>query len=651
MKSTHTGQPNEMLDHFDYLDGNIRDYQGRALIHIACISGDYESVTYLIGTEADLNARDRSGNQPLKYAIMGGHVEIAQILKKNGATLSRKCNLDLEYEMCRCAAEGNLSKVKCLVLCGVSINSIEYEGRSALHLAAANGDIEMVNYLLSVGAVVTIKDRMGREAIDDAAGGGNTQVLEAIIRTMINPSNPVKSRLSDTCLEATDFTIFASTSDMGFFEESGCQNTRSPPGFDEDLIELVKSNKRRAENNDGCYEKYTTTPQYFFAKASRVDSSIRNQDPGEIEGALDRYLATTVQDCPKRNPGKFRKPLHKILPKPHPSELVASCNGRLERLAPSRVEAGHSQSAQHIVLQPTMLPHNPLSQAKSASSSAGSSPHAAPLHLRSCHSTDADAAWGASVKSIRLSAHAAARVTVLLMDIKGFTAACAAMSAGEVGEWVADFYAAVDAAAAAHGVVKAEVRGDCCICVAGLDGQIPLRGAEADSCAGARGFSGGAVADRAEDQVSRVLAFAADVHSSMPATSVRMGVATGGVAMLVGNGGAHGQGFVSVQGEAVALAARMEALAAPGAVLVHRSAACLWAAEGRGARGMPPVGVVACGELGPVEAAAFDCCRRAFLPAVLPGLQLCPRPELAAAWQAMALVGAESTAGHDADYS
>jgi hypothetical protein len=38
-----------------------------------------------------------------------------------------------------------------------------------------------------------------------------------------------------------------------------------------------------------------------------------------------------------------------------------------------------------------------------------------------------------------------------------------------------DFYVRVDVAAAAHGVSKVEVRGDCCICVAGAAGRVPCR--------------------------------------------------------------------------------------------------------------------------------------------------------------------------------
>ena len=97
--------------------------------------------------------------------------------------------------------------------------------------------------------------------------------------------------------------------------------------------------------------------------------------------------------------------------------------------------------------------------------------------------------------------------------------------------------------------------------------------------------------DGRQDQVTRMLAFAEDVHRALATltcagrpTSVRMGMATGDLALLVGDGGA-GVGFVSVQGQAVKLATRMEALSEPGTVLVHRSGLDKWVAEGAGARG------------------------------------------------------------------
>jgi hypothetical protein len=168
--------------------------------------------------------------------------------------------------------------------------------------------------------------------------------------------------------------------------------------------------------------------------------------------------------------------------------------------------------------------------------------------------------------------------------------------------------------AAAHGVSKVEVRGDCCICVAGAAGRVPCRALAP------------AAEDPRADQATRMLAFAAALHADLcanspgtgpaAATTTRMGVATGDVSFLVSDAaaGTDAATFASVQGDAVALAGRMEALAAgAGAVLVHRSAAERWAGEAGLAA--PATVCVEVEGRGLERAAVFDCAARAFRPA------------------------------------
>jgi class 3 adenylate cyclase len=92
---------------------------------------------------------------------------------------------------------------------------------------------------------------------------------------------------------------------------------------------------------------------------------------------------------------------------------------------------------------------------------------------------------------MRLNAFSLNTVTILCIDIKGFTAGCAAMDAQRVGEWVADFYERVGKAAVAHGVSKVEARGDCCICLSGAEGAVPSP------------LFADAAADAAHDQATR----------------------------------------------------------------------------------------------------------------------------------------------------
>jgi class 3 adenylate cyclase len=211
--------------------------------------------------------------------------------------------------------------------------------------------------------------------------------------------------------------------------------------------------------------------------------------------------------------------------------------------------------------------------------------------------------------SFRLTTHAVAEVTILFIDIKGFTAQCAASPAGRVGAWVADFYAAVADAAAAHGVTLIETRGDCCVCVVGAEGAVPARAAAA------------AAADPRADQATRTLAFASALHRALAAlpaaagggaTAARMGAATGAAAVLIADDA--GAPFASLMGgDAAAAAARLESLAAAGQLLLHRSTADRWARET--GRAPPASAAVECAGGVGMRAAAFDCAAGAFLPA------------------------------------
>jgi class 3 adenylate cyclase len=221
--------------------------------------------------------------------------------------------------------------------------------------------------------------------------------------------------------------------------------------------------------------------------------------------------------------------------------------------------------------------------------------------------------------SMKLRTYTVPTATVLCIDIKGFTAGCAAMDAGRVGEWVAEFYERVDIAAAAHGVSKVEVRGDCCICVAGVAGVVPSP------------LFVDAAADPAHDQTTRMLNFAAALHADLAsltyvvdgagagqahamATATRMGVATGEIAVLISDPGDGAGGFASMLGETMSMAAKMESLAESGAALLHELAAERWAAEGAG-RAAPPTVCVEVEGHGPQRAAVFHCAAGAFCPA------------------------------------
>ena len=88
-------------------------------------------------------------------------------------------------------------------------------------------------------------------------------------------------------------------------------------------------------------------------------------------------------------------------------------------------------------------------------------------------------------------------------------------------------------------------------------------------------------------------------------TNVRMGVAFGETAFLLDNE------FISVHGDTVNMAARMESQAIPGMVIVHRSAANRWACE-TCTHDQPTCQPIKCKGKEPQAAAFYDCVNHAF---------------------------------------
>ncbi|CAJ1989618.1 6-phosphofructo-2-kinase/fructose-2 [Leishmania donovani] len=61
-------------------DPNSRDYDGRTLLHIACMNGRLSVVTVLLEFGADASLLDRDGNTPLEVAEENGFGDVAQLL-------------------------------------------------------------------------------------------------------------------------------------------------------------------------------------------------------------------------------------------------------------------------------------------------------------------------------------------------------------------------------------------------------------------------------------------------------------------------------------------------------------------------------------------------------------------------------------------
>lgn len=84
--------------------------------------------------------------------------------------------------LCSAAARGDLGELRRLVASGVDPSTADYDGRTALHLAASEGQMAAVKYLLSICSETEPRDRWGHSPLDDARREGHPQIAALLER-------------------------------------------------------------------------------------------------------------------------------------------------------------------------------------------------------------------------------------------------------------------------------------------------------------------------------------------------------------------------------------------------------------------------------------------------------------------------------------
>jgi len=151
---------------------NAADYDRRTCLHLAASEGNIHAVEMLLNSGADVNFQDRWGGTPLSDALREGHRVVANLLQERGGDLGMD-TLTMAMALCEHARLGKLEALEDLLRCGADPTAVDYDERTALHIAAAEGQKGIAQSLLDKGARPDATDRWGTTPVQDAERAGH----------------------------------------------------------------------------------------------------------------------------------------------------------------------------------------------------------------------------------------------------------------------------------------------------------------------------------------------------------------------------------------------------------------------------------------------------------------------------------------------
>lgn len=165
------------------LNGSLvtfRDYDRRTPLHLAAVEGHANVCALLIENGAEISAKDRWGNTALSDAYDNNKIEVVELLKRHGADDGDDELEDLE--MLHFCSVGDVNAVRNALTGGADVSYVDYDRRTALHVACSEGHAELAELLLLNGAPPDAVDRKKRTPVDDAITNGHRDVLRILKR-------------------------------------------------------------------------------------------------------------------------------------------------------------------------------------------------------------------------------------------------------------------------------------------------------------------------------------------------------------------------------------------------------------------------------------------------------------------------------------
>lgn len=176
----------------DGTDIDARDNLERTALHLASIEGHPEIVQLLLQFRALDSIVDVYGFTALHYAVQNNSIPAISAFAEVPEEVAHLPDGEGKTPLMTAAQNGFDKAAKVLVTSTViakSVNDVEINGRSALHLAALAGSAKCVSPLLSAGADPNLQDNFQQTPLFPACEGGHAATIEALIRGGCQPDS------------------------------------------------------------------------------------------------------------------------------------------------------------------------------------------------------------------------------------------------------------------------------------------------------------------------------------------------------------------------------------------------------------------------------------------------------------------------------
>ena len=163
-----------------------------------------DCLQWLVNHGADVNTRNARGETPLHQVTQKGNYNCVKLLIKAGADVNEKT----KYAIWSFVIGSQDAHYDLLHGIETDVNTVSYDGDTALIYAAIYASIECVNLLLESGANVNDESYNGNTALMAAAIRGIIECVKALVRAGADGKNPALLLAAKNChLKCVGFLV------------------------------------------------------------------------------------------------------------------------------------------------------------------------------------------------------------------------------------------------------------------------------------------------------------------------------------------------------------------------------------------------------------------------------------------------------------